>query len=222
MSDNSSPTLQLQGDNSKRNNKQVDIESGLRLKEGFTPINIAQQPSGIDPEEQQAQDKTVPHSPSNENGKVSAIAGETEKSSEATKQTIPKKHRKPRNAARPIPTSIEEASPEDLMVIDMKGEGKTWAEIGQKWAEKTGEKAGASTLSNRYGRLMAGLHKVKPEDRIILKRIKKQVEAKLEGQKWACIAAEMVKDGAGSYSAKVLEKTWKDSVKSGDAGAEDE
>lgn len=64
-----------------------------------------------------------------------------------------------------MPTSYENASPEDKMLLRMKDdENKSWAEIRQAWEEMTGEKVGGSTLCGRYGRIKANLMDFTPED----------------------------------------------------------
>lgn len=56
----------------------------------------------------------------------------------------------------PIPTSYEEASEEDRMIIRMREkEGKGWAEIRQVIEDITGVKLGGTTLQNRYTRVKA-------------------------------------------------------------------
>jgi hypothetical protein len=66
---------------------------------------------------------------------------------------------------RPMPTSLETASPEDRMILRMKDEeGKSWAEIREAWNAMTGDKVGGSTLSGRYARIKANLVVFKKDD----------------------------------------------------------
>lgn len=57
----------------------------------------------------------------------------------------------------PISTSLATASDADKMLIKMKEEGKTWAEIREAWKKMTGEETKSSTLPNRYSRLKTNL-----------------------------------------------------------------
>jgi hypothetical protein len=55
----------------------------------------------------------------------------------------------------PIPTSKEEASPADLMLLKRRDEGMSWREITAEWNQMTSQNLGNSTLPNRYIRMMA-------------------------------------------------------------------
>lgn len=67
--------------------------------------------------------------------------------------------------ARPMPTSWENASEEDRMMLRMKDdEGKGWNEIREAWNAMTGETVGKSTLSGRYGRIKANFVVFRKED----------------------------------------------------------
>jgi len=56
----------------------------------------------------------------------------------------------------PIPTTLDEASDEDKMIIRMKEvESKPWAYIRKALEDITGGKIGASTLQIRYTRMKA-------------------------------------------------------------------
>lgn len=50
------------------------------------------------------------------------------------------------------------------MLLRMKEDGKTWAEIREAWEEMTGDKVGGSTLSGRYTRIKANLVVFHQED----------------------------------------------------------
>lgn len=56
---------------------------------------------------------------------------------------------------RRIPTSWEEASPEDQMLITMKEAGEGWLSIRTAWEHMTGTETGSSTLPIRYSRIIA-------------------------------------------------------------------
>lgn len=64
-----------------------------------------------------------------------------------------------------MPTSYENASEEDKMLLRMKDdEGKGWNEIREAWTAMTGEPVGKSTLSGRYGRIKANFVVFRKED----------------------------------------------------------
>jgi hypothetical protein len=64
-----------------------------------------------------------------------------------------------------MPTSYDNASEEDKMLLRMKDEeGKGWNEIRKAWIAMTGETVGKSTLSGRYGRIKANFVVFKKED----------------------------------------------------------
>ena len=66
---------------------------------------------------------------------------------------------------RPLPTSYENASPEDKMLLRMKDEeNKSWADIRKAWEDLTGDKVGNSTLSGRYARIKANFVTFHDED----------------------------------------------------------
>lgn len=98
--------------------------------------------------------------------------GEGEDESPTKKQRTPAKGskgaasgEKAKVGARAMPTSYENASPEDRMLLRMKDEeNKSWGEIRQAWEEMTGEKVGGSTLCGRYGRIKANFVVFTPED----------------------------------------------------------
>jgi hypothetical protein len=79
------------------------------------------------------------------------------KKTKTTPKAKPANGEKPAKAGmRPMPTSWENASEEDRMLLRMKDEeNKPWAEIKEAWEKMTGEKVGGSTLSGRYGRIKA-------------------------------------------------------------------
>lgn len=51
--------------------------------------------------------------------------------------------------SRSIPTSWEEASDADKLLVKMKEEGSDWSTIRAAWKDATGQDTGASTLPNR-------------------------------------------------------------------------
>ncbi|PGH33683.1 hypothetical protein GX50_03510 [[Emmonsia] crescens] len=113
--------------------------------------------------------------------------------------------------ARPMPTSYENASPEDKMLLRMKDdENKSWAEIRQAWEEMTGEKVGGSTLCGRYGRIKANLMDFTPEDEERLLRFKKEIEEKFENDKWRSVSKAIGSAGGKEYPPAAVQKKFKE------------
>ena len=72
-----------------------------------------------------------------------------------------------RRSKHHIPLSLDDASAEDLMLVKMKEEGRSWLEIEEAWKNKTGElKTGRSSLCVRYCRIKANLSSIllEPDD----------------------------------------------------------
>ncbi|OQD70474.1 hypothetical protein PENDEC_c023G00829 [Penicillium decumbens] len=57
----------------------------------------------------------------------------------------------------PIPKSWEAASSEDLLIFKLKENGGTWTEITEEWNEISGLGYSASTVSNRWRKIVASL-----------------------------------------------------------------
>lgn len=69
----------------------------------------------------------------------------------------------------PIPTSYEDATHEDKMIIQMREvEGKSWAEIRAVVGKRTGASFGASSLQIRYSRMKANFIVISEEEVWIL------------------------------------------------------
>lgn len=65
----------------------------------------------------------------------------------------------------PIPTSYEDASEEDRLIIKMREkDGQGWLDIRKVIEENTGVNFGGSSLSNRYGRMKANFTVFEKED----------------------------------------------------------
>ncbi|OAX77441.1 hypothetical protein ACJ72_08260 [Emergomyces africanus] len=113
--------------------------------------------------------------------------------------------------ARPMPTSYENATPEDKMLLRMKDdENKSWAEIRQAWEEMTGEKVGGSTLCGRYGRMKANFVVFTPEDEARLLRFKKEIEDKFENEKWHSVSKAIGSAGGNTYPPAAVQKRFKE------------
>ncbi|PGH00125.1 hypothetical protein AJ79_08308 [Helicocarpus griseus UAMH5409] len=118
---------------------------------------------------------------------------------------------KAKAGVRPIPTSYENAGPEDRMLLRMKDdENKPWTEIRQAWEEITGEKIGGSTLSGRYARIKANFVVFKEDDEQRLLRFKKEIEEGFENEKWRRVAEAIEGDGGGKYPPAALLKKFKE------------
>ncbi|KAI5310880.1 hypothetical protein KEM55_004729, partial [Ascosphaera atra] len=135
------------------------------------------------------------------------------------KQTSPKK---PKLSASPtkaadLPTSLEDASEEDKLMLRMKDEeGAGWVEIHKAWEEAAGKKVGKSTLRGRYAAIKAKLTPFDKEDAARLLRFKQEVEEKFEREKWGRIAGLISGDGGGSYAGSVLQRKHRELVTQGD------
>lgn len=73
-------------------------------------------------------------------------------------------HKQPHVKSIGIPTSWEEASDADRMLITMKGGGADWGKIRELWKDMTGQDTANSTLPNRYLRVKANLMRLEEGD----------------------------------------------------------
>ncbi|PGH14775.1 hypothetical protein AJ80_05819 [Polytolypa hystricis UAMH7299] len=155
---------------------------------------------------------------------TAAEDGSGEDDAEATtpskkKRTTPAKSKtaagdKKKAEQRPMPTSYENASPEDKMLLHMKdNENKPWAEIRQAWESMTGEKVGGSTLSGRYARIKANFVTFATEDETILLKVKKEIEDKFENEKWHRVAEAIETAGGNKYPPAAVQKKFKEMSK---------
>ncbi|EEH11707.1 conserved hypothetical protein [Histoplasma capsulatum G186AR] len=144
--------------------------------------------------------------------------GEGEDESPTKKQRTPAKGskgaasgEKAKVGARAMPTSYENASPEDRMLLRMKDEeNKSWGEIRQAWEEMTGEKVGGSTLCGRYGRIKANFVVFTPEDEERLLRFKREIEEKFENDKWRSVSDAIGAAGGKKYPPAAVQKRFKE------------
>ncbi|GAD94507.1 conserved hypothetical protein [Paecilomyces variotii No. 5] len=112
---------------------------------------------------------------------------------------------------RPIPSSFEEAGPEDRLLIQMKDkENKSWAEIKEAWASLTGLQVGGSTLAVRYTRLKANFFTWTAQDEANLLEAKKEVEEKIEQEKWHRIADAIETKNGSKFPAAAVQKKFKE------------
>lgn len=142
-----------------------------------------------------------------------------------------------------IPTSADQLSAEDRMLIKMKEvsfvsdprpylfllitplyqDGKGWAEIKEAWHIMTGTVPGGTTLSGRYIRLKANLARVKESDVELMKKCMEKTRLDIEEEKkqldkkfWTRVGEAMVLEGAEKYEAGTLEKESKRMTQSAD------
>lgn len=66
--------------------------------------------------------------------------------------------------ARPIPTRLEHASPEDRKLVAMRDAGESWNDIRKMWKDMTGNETAHSTLPGRYRRLKENLIRLEEGD----------------------------------------------------------
>nr|POE75112.1 hypothetical protein CFP56_63347 [Quercus suber] len=114
----------------------------------------------------------------------------------------PRKRRIPSKAvvaARPLARTWVEASEEDKMLITMRDENRSWADIRKEWELLTGEVVGGSTLPNRYARLKELLTVVNEEDCARMLESLTEVEKAFQKEKWNLIAESVVDKGGQKY-----------------------
>ncbi|MCJ1312117.1 hypothetical protein MMC25_005791 [Agyrium rufum] len=119
-----------------------------------------------------------------------------------------------KGAAMPIPKSYEEAGEADRLMVQMRNEDKTWAEIQAMWLEHTGTEKTSASLQKRFSRIKDNLTKLEdgeasmvPEDLMV--RLLQNIEAKLANEKWGMLAADMEKEGCKKYGTPFLQKQMK-------------
>ena len=108
-----------------------------------------------------------------ESAEDSAEGPNSQESPTTTKLGTPRKRAavtKDKAVARGLPTSMEQASDADKMLLHMKDvENKPWAEIRKMWKVMTSQETASSTLPNRYNRLKANLMVLKDGDVSVLR-----------------------------------------------------
>ncbi|KAF9895044.1 hypothetical protein FE257_004672 [Aspergillus nanangensis] len=123
----------------------------------------------------------------------------------------------------PIPTSLENATVTDRMILRMRDdEGRGWGDITKAWIDTTGINVGGSTLRMRYTTMKANFVSITNEDESRLLKAKKDVEDKFEQDKWHKIAESIKADGGMKYPHAALQKKFKELSKRIDAVAADE
>ncbi|ODM14563.1 hypothetical protein SI65_10049 [Aspergillus cristatus] len=107
-----------------------------------------------------------------------------------------------------IPTTYEEASEEDKLLIRLKDENKPWAEITKALEDITGVTLGAG-LRARYARIKANLVGFEEGDGPILFELKKEIEDKQELEKWQRISEGIEARSGNKYPITTLQKKFK-------------
>ncbi|ODM14569.1 hypothetical protein SI65_10055 [Aspergillus cristatus] len=126
-----------------------------------------------------------------------------------TKKTKTKSPKKPVGLG-PIPTSYEEASDEDKLLIRMKEvDNKPWAEIKKALEEITGTELGAG-LHVRYSRMKANFVVFEKGDEQVLMQSKKEIEDKFEVEKWQKIADSIETKTGNKYPSSAVQKMYKE------------
>ncbi|KLJ11352.1 hypothetical protein EMPG_13375 [Blastomyces silverae] len=209
----------------------IDKAENMKLEDASDAETIGDTAKGIkeeDPENDNGENETKPNgniavTPRKRGRKAGAKKvnggeGEDQDESPTKKQRTPGKGgrgaasgEKAKIGTRPLPTSYENASPEDKMLLRMKGEeNKSWAEIRQAWEDVTGEKVGGSTLSTRYIRIKANFVVFTPEDEELLLRFKREIEEKFENDKWRSVSEAIGAAGGKKYPPTAVQKRFKE------------
>lgn len=80
----------------------------------------------------------------------------------------------------------------------------SFEEITPHWLELAGRSASdvlsKNMLSTRYSRMKTNFSMIKEEDNVLLFEAKSRVDAILNAERWARIAADIVSNGGGSYT----------------------
>ncbi|KAJ9267191.1 hypothetical protein DTO195F2_424 [Paecilomyces variotii] len=144
--------------------------------------------------------------------------GRKRASETAPDSPTPVKKAKATPEKRTIPTSYEEAGREDRLLLQMKDkENKTWSEIREAWFGLTGVQVGGSTLSIRYARLKANFVTFTPNDCAKLFEAKKEVDDKLEQERWRMIAEGLETKTGKKFPVGAVQKKFKELVKKGNS-----
>ncbi|GAB7342325.1 hypothetical protein MBLNU457_g0553t1 [Dothideomycetes sp. NU457] len=112
-----------------------------------------------------------------------------------------------------LPEKYENANPADKFLFDNHEKGMSFEDITPRWLELAGRSAdevlSKSMLSTRYSRMKTNFSMIKEADHVLLFEAKSRVEAILNAEKWARVAADIVSNGGGSYTPDNLERCHK-------------
>ncbi|GLA01955.1 hypothetical protein AnigIFM60653_001248 [Aspergillus niger] len=128
-------------------------------------------------------------------------------SSTTTTPTSTSKRTKQRTTLPPIPTTLASATEPDLLIIRLRDENSApWNAINQAWTDLTGVSVGGTTLRARYNTMKKNFVVVDPVDEAKILQAKKDIEGRLETEKWRLIAEEVEKAGGGRYPGECLRR----------------
>ncbi|GKZ39663.1 hypothetical protein AbraIFM66950_000855 [Aspergillus brasiliensis] len=117
------------------------------------------------------------------------------------------KRTKSRTMLPPIPTTLSSATASDLLILRLRDEEQApWSTINQAWKDLTGMSVGGTTLRARYNTMKKNFVVVDSVDEARILQAKKDIEGRLETEKWRLIAEEVVKLGGGCYPGECLRK----------------
>ncbi|KAJ9300875.1 hypothetical protein DTO271G3_2039 [Paecilomyces variotii] len=144
--------------------------------------------------------------------------GRKRASETAPDSPTPVKKAKATPEKRAIPTSYEEAGRDDRLLIQLKdNENKTWSEIREAWIRMTGIQVAGGTLQNRYARLKANFITFTPNDCAIILETQKEVEEKLEQEKWPRITEAVQSKTGKKFPVAAVQKKAKELAKKGNS-----
>ncbi|GJP92668.1 hypothetical protein CBS63078_2208 [Aspergillus niger] len=128
-------------------------------------------------------------------------------SSTTTTPTSTSKRTKQRTTLPPIPTTLASATEPDLLILRLRDEDAApWNAINQAWTDLTGVSVGGTTLRARYNTMKKNFVVVDPVDVAKILQAKKDIEGRLETEKWRLIAEEVEKAGGGRYPGECLRR----------------
>ncbi|OJJ72336.1 hypothetical protein ASPBRDRAFT_206307 [Aspergillus brasiliensis CBS 101740] len=117
------------------------------------------------------------------------------------------KRTKSRTMLPPIPTTLSSATASDLLILRLRDEEQApWSTINQAWKDLTGMSVGGTTLRARYNTMKKNFVVVDSVDEAKILQAKKDIEGRLETEKWRLIAEEVVKLGGGCYPGECLRR----------------
>ncbi|KAL3264343.1 hypothetical protein ABHI18_000854 [Aspergillus niger] len=124
-----------------------------------------------------------------------------------TTPTSTNKRTKQRTTLPPIPTTLASATEPDLLILRLRDEDSApWNAINQAWTDLTGVSVGGTTLRARYNTMKKNFVVVDPVDEAKILQAKKDIEGRLETEKWRLIAEEVEKAGGGRYPGECLRR----------------
>lgn len=171
----------------------------------------------------------------------SAMADDNDNGNESPSKKTKRSPTKKTGAMGPIPATYEEASAADKMMIRMREvDGKSWVEIRKTLEDLMQAKIGASSLQIRYTRMKANFVVFEQDDVCIflsfpfsacflsikdrwlrteqvpvLLQAKKDIEEKMEAEKWQRVADAIEEKTGNKYPSSAVQKKFKEVNKGG-------